>query len=75
MYPEPLPLPSSAPAAKRMDSFVGVDVTKEFSGNQFFNGKVVSCDGDWFQVKTGHTTRDGSPSVTTKHQLFIICSD
>ena len=34
-----------------MNTFVGQDVTKEFSGEQFYNGKVVSCDEDWFQVK------------------------
>jgi len=67
-------MPPSAPATKSIDSFMGVNVTKEFSGNQFWNGKVVSCDEGWFQVNRGHTTRDGSPSVVTKQQLFIICS-
>jgi hypothetical protein len=47
----PLTLPASAPEPKTMNTFVGLDVTKEFSGEQFYNGKVVSCDEGWFQVK------------------------
>ena len=47
----PLTLASSAPEPKTINTFLGIDVTKEFSGEQYYNGKVVSFDEDWFQVQ------------------------
>jgi hypothetical protein len=71
-YPPPPTLPPSAPRQNTMDTFVGLDVTKELSGEAFYNGKVISCDEDWFQVR-GRTLDPHGFSLIYFQNLFVCC--
>ena len=71
-YLPPPTLVASAPRQNTMNNFIGIDVTKEFSGEEFYNGKVIACDEHWFQVR-GMTLDPHGFSLIYFQNLFVCC--
>ena len=71
-YLPPPTLVASAPRQNTMNNFIGIDVTKEFSGEEFYNGKVISCDEHWFQVRGMTLDPHGFPHLFPKFVRLLL---
>jgi hypothetical protein len=71
-YLPPPTLVASAPRQNTMNNFIGIDVTKEFSGEEFYNGKVIACDEHWFQVRGMTLDPHGFPHLFPKFVRLLL---